>query len=310
MRARGTRRPARHRPARAARARRRGRGCARAAPVPPVLARADACSRNGPSGRRRRTAARTGRPHRAVHALGHRARLRGESRERGGGVLGLARGAGFVLVGGDDAVRRRAHDVRAPTGPSQFPAVTSVPGDDWLETVTWDETGFWALDSWDNDFSAQRALRGPPGPRAGGDAGRQRRRLRPGPRGGRGLVRRHRASSSEASAGFLADAVAPGFVTARAAGRGLPGGGHACRGLGQPGLHAGARHGRSGGAGHAAVRLGRRRARPARRPDVHALRTLPAATSRSSSTTGRPARRSRSAGSRSRAGRPTGSLPS
>ena len=44
----------------------------------------------------------------------------------------------------------------AADGAFQFPDVTSVPGDDWLETVTWDETGFWALDSWDNDFSAQQ----------------------------------------------------------------------------------------------------------------------------------------------------------
>ncbi len=98
-------------------------------------------------------------------------------------------------------------------GAFQFPAVTSVPGDDWLETVTWDETGFWALDSWDNDFSAQQPYVVRPG------------RVRvetQGESGGAYVLARVGDEASSAamsefqrvSASFLADVVAPGFVTA------------------------------------------------------------------------------------------------
>ena len=193
MRARGTRHPARHRPARAARARRRGRGCARAAPVPPALARAAPARAAGllegaAAGRTYR------RPHRTVQLSGTVLDYEGNPVNEAEVFWGWLEEPGTAWWEGDDAVRRpddsggrRGLPVpRRHLGPRRRLAGDRHLGRDRL-------LGDRQLGQ---RLLGAAALRDPSGPRAGGDAGRQRWRLRPGPCGGRGLVSGHRASSS------------------------------------------------------------------------------------------------------------------
>ena len=143
---------------------------------------------------------------------------------------------GTATVGTTGYVGRR----RAP---SQFPAVTSVPGDDWLSAVSWDEYGLPGA-----RHLGQRLLGAAAATSSVLVAYAWRRRATvaaptswsgTGDAGEVGRDERVPAALSR----LLRRSPGAGLRDRRDPGGGLPGSGRARRGLGQPGLRAGARAG-------------------------------------------------------------------